>query len=688
MGPPPWPGPTRSAAVFTSRSRERPTEPTRRRRACASARPFGARCATAGRWCCRSRAARRATCAREIADSRAVGVESLSRAGSGHLAIEPLARPIGRLRGGPVRVVVRSGAPGARRAVERTLTLNLRRKPRAPHPRARADGPAQREQCRRALAYEPPGLGRRSDGDRPRDARWSARRRWWSTNPGPSRQPGRFEVRLRAAADTSLGRRARRRGRSRVTHAPHVGAGPRVRRALVALALRSRCRRPRARRRSTSCRFSPSAAARPACGRPARPGELVRWYSGGAEILTVQPSGLVATGAGAARAADRLPRRGLGSERGRRHGARRAESRAGRRPRAGRSMGAARSRSRRATTRTSTSRSPPAVTPSWCGPRSVTPLEGRVRVARRAPGGGVRAARDAQAGESSAPRSRRSGPGWTARGNALVLFTTDGTRGRSTVNVVSAPPGGPFGARAPARRRVDRRSRAGGRRRRTRARDRERLRRPRGLRAPAGRRLRAAARSRSKRRPRTSRSRCAPGGAAAIAWQNTRRRGRVRGRARRRDAVRDVDPGPEAAATEGRSSLGLRGACDRPRRRPATGGHRKRCASRSVPTAAHCSCGRPTTAALGTATVTSSGTHRDRHARQPIALAARAVATAVRRRHPRARVDRRPPVPRRRAVGRTPASRARGRGRAAGQAGADDQGRPRRAAANSVRRSR
>ena len=31
-------------------------------------------------------------------------------------------------------------------------------------------------------------------------------------------------------------------------------------------------------------------------------------------------------------------------------------------------------------------------------------------------------------------------------GNALVLFTTDGTRGRSRVNVVSAPPGSPFGA--------------------------------------------------------------------------------------------------------------------------------------------------------------------------------------------------------------------------------------------------
>jgi hypothetical protein len=63
----------------------------------------------------------------EIAGSRAVGVASLSRAGGGRLRIQPLVRPIGRLRGGPVRVVVRSGAPGARHAVERTLRLTLRR---------------------------------------------------------------------------------------------------------------------------------------------------------------------------------------------------------------------------------------------------------------------------------------------------------------------------------------------------------------------------------------------------------------------------------------------------------------------------------------------------------------------------------------------------------------------------------
>jgi hypothetical protein len=68
----------------------------------------------------------------EIASSRAVGVESLSRAGRGRLVVEPLVRPIGQLGGGPVRVVLRSGAPGARRAVERAVTFNLRRKRVAP----------------------------------------------------------------------------------------------------------------------------------------------------------------------------------------------------------------------------------------------------------------------------------------------------------------------------------------------------------------------------------------------------------------------------------------------------------------------------------------------------------------------------------------------------------------------------
>ncbi len=67
------------------------------------------------------------------------------RAGDAQLTIQPSARPIATLRGGPVRVLVRYGGPGARRAAAKSLTIELRRRPSPPHPRllgavARRDG--------------------------------------------------------------------------------------------------------------------------------------------------------------------------------------------------------------------------------------------------------------------------------------------------------------------------------------------------------------------------------------------------------------------------------------------------------------------------------------------------------------------------------------------------------------------
>ena len=77
----------------------------------------------------------------------ASGRLSLGRAGSGRLRLDPEYRPIVPPRGGPVRVRVRSGAPGARAATVETLTVRLRRRPGPPLPRvvgavARRDGDA------------------------------------------------------------------------------------------------------------------------------------------------------------------------------------------------------------------------------------------------------------------------------------------------------------------------------------------------------------------------------------------------------------------------------------------------------------------------------------------------------------------------------------------------------------------
>jgi hypothetical protein len=52
---------------------------------------------------------------------------SLRAAGRGSLRISPSLRPIARLDGGPVRILVRSGAPGTRRATVGTIRLRLRR---------------------------------------------------------------------------------------------------------------------------------------------------------------------------------------------------------------------------------------------------------------------------------------------------------------------------------------------------------------------------------------------------------------------------------------------------------------------------------------------------------------------------------------------------------------------------------
>jgi hypothetical protein len=72
---------------------------------------------------------------------------SLTRAGEQRIKLDSQSAPLATLKGGPVKLLVRYGAPGARRATEKTLTLQLRRLPDAPRPRvlgavARRDGKA------------------------------------------------------------------------------------------------------------------------------------------------------------------------------------------------------------------------------------------------------------------------------------------------------------------------------------------------------------------------------------------------------------------------------------------------------------------------------------------------------------------------------------------------------------------
>ncbi len=61
----------------------------------------------------------------------------LARAGSGELHINPELEPIAPLKAAPVRILIRYGAPGARKAQARTISRTLRRGPSPRVPRAR-----------------------------------------------------------------------------------------------------------------------------------------------------------------------------------------------------------------------------------------------------------------------------------------------------------------------------------------------------------------------------------------------------------------------------------------------------------------------------------------------------------------------------------------------------------------------
>jgi hypothetical protein len=59
---------------------------------------------------------------------------ALARAGETQIVLGGLFKPLATLKGGPVKVLLRYGAPGARRATTKTVTFNLRRLPDAPRP--------------------------------------------------------------------------------------------------------------------------------------------------------------------------------------------------------------------------------------------------------------------------------------------------------------------------------------------------------------------------------------------------------------------------------------------------------------------------------------------------------------------------------------------------------------------------
>jgi hypothetical protein len=71
-------------------------------------------------------------------------IVSRTRAGTEEIRLYGLYGPLATLRGGPAELYLRYGAPGARRATARTVTLNLRRLPDAPRPRV-LDAVARRE---------------------------------------------------------------------------------------------------------------------------------------------------------------------------------------------------------------------------------------------------------------------------------------------------------------------------------------------------------------------------------------------------------------------------------------------------------------------------------------------------------------------------------------------------------------
>ncbi len=78
-------------------------------------------------------------------DDSATGTASLRRAGDTSISIDPSNFPIAPARGGPVKIVVRYGAPGTRRAAAKSLTIRLKRPAVAARPKlldavARRDG--------------------------------------------------------------------------------------------------------------------------------------------------------------------------------------------------------------------------------------------------------------------------------------------------------------------------------------------------------------------------------------------------------------------------------------------------------------------------------------------------------------------------------------------------------------------
>ena len=88
------------------------------------------------------------------------GELSLAAAGRGQIGIRPDLEPIAPLRAAPVRILVRYGAPGARRASALTLSPTLRRLPTPPAPRvrgltARRDGNAVVVRWRTAAPADP-----------------------------------------------------------------------------------------------------------------------------------------------------------------------------------------------------------------------------------------------------------------------------------------------------------------------------------------------------------------------------------------------------------------------------------------------------------------------------------------------------------------------------------------------------
>jgi len=183
-----------------------------------------------------------------------------------------------------------------------------------------------------------------------------------------------------------------------------------------------------------------------ACLRPTgAPGELVRWYDGGAEVLAVQPNGLVPVtrvplGRGIACPVVASDANGAAivaaSDRGRLRVALREPAGAWGAPftLAARDVGQA---------AVAISARGDAVV-AWTegvGPRE----DGRVRVARR-PGSGAFGSPETLDPSVSPSVFQSLEAGIDASGEAIVMFTGEGTRARETVNVVIAPPGAPFGA--------------------------------------------------------------------------------------------------------------------------------------------------------------------------------------------------------------------------------------------------